>query len=91
MSMSKSTTKAGGTNITIKRFAFTVPASVAPDAKLTVTNDDSVAHTFTLKSANIDKTVGADAKVTVTAPKSAGTYAITCDFHPDMHGTLVVK
>jgi plastocyanin len=90
MSMSTST-KAGGTTITIKSFAYTVPASVAPGATLTVTNDDSVAHTFTVKSAKIDKTVNGGAKVTITAPKSAGTYAITCDFHPNMHGNLVVK
>lgn len=91
MSMSTVTTKAGGTNVTIKGFAFTVPASVAPGATLTVTNDDSVAHTFTVKSAHLDTKVNAGAKVTVTAPKSAGTYAVTCDFHPNMHGTLVVK
>jgi plastocyanin len=94
MSMSSSgqtTTKAGGTTITIKSFAYAVPASVAPGATLTVINDDSVAHTFTLKSANVDKNVDGGAKVTVTAPKSAGTYAITCDFHPNMHGNLVVK
>jgi plastocyanin len=90
MSMSTST-KAGGTTITMKSFTYTVPASVAPGATLTVTNDDSVAHTFTVKSAKIDKTVNGGAKVTITAPKSAGTYAITCDFHPNMHGNLVVK
>jgi plastocyanin len=92
MSMSASTTtKGAGTAITIKNFAFAVPASVAPGATLTVTNDDSVVHTITLKSAKIDKTVNGGANVTITAPKSPGSYAITCNFHPNMHGSLVVK
>lgn len=86
-----SSAKAGGTAITIKNFAFTIPASVTPGAKLSVTNDDSVEHTITLKSAKVDMKVQAGAKVTITAPKSAGKYPITCDFHPNMHGNLVVK
>lgn len=90
-SMSGTTTKAGGTTVTIKSFGYAVPASVTPGATLTVTNNDSVAHTFTLKSAHIDKKVAAGGRITVAAPKAAGTYGITCDYHPNMHSDLVVK
>jgi len=82
---------AGAATITIKGFAYTVPASVTPGAKLSVTNNDGVAHTFTLKSAKVDVNVAANGKATVTAPTAPGSYAITCDFHPNMHGNLVVK
>lgn len=87
MSMSK----AGGTSITIKGFAFSVPASVTAGAEVSVTTNDAVAHTVTLKTAKLDVKVAASGKATFTAPKSPGRYPITCDYHPTMQGSLVVK
>jgi plastocyanin len=34
--------------------------------------------------------VPAQGQATFTAPAKAGTYALTCDFHKQMTGTLVV-
>lgn len=82
-----STTLAG--TITISGYAFsqvTVPAG----ATVAVRNDDAVAHTLTIRSANIDVRVAAGATVTFVAPTTPGTYALTCDLHASMHGTLVV-
>lgn len=93
MSMSSSgpATKSDGSSITVKGFVFTVPASVAPGAKLSVINADSVAHTVTLKTAKLDVKIAASGKATLLAPKTPGTYPITCDYHPTMHGNLVVR
>lgn len=91
MPPSGSKTSKTGTAIIIKNFAYTVPSSVAPNAKITVTNRDGVAHTVTMKAVNIDVVVQPGDKRTFNAPKSAGTYNITCDFHSFMHAKLVVK
>ncbi|MCW2601702.1 MAG: blue (type 1) copper domain protein [Frankiales bacterium] len=69
------------------------PLTVAPGAKIPVTNSDSAAHTVTsdvkglFSSGNVDN----GQTVTFTAPDKAGTYTFTCAYHPRMHGTLVVK
>jgi plastocyanin len=90
-SMPATPAKAGAATITIKNFSYTVPSSVAPGAKIAVTNNDAVAHTVTLKSAKIDVMVAGNGRASVTAPTKAGTYAITCDYHSNMHANLVVK
>ena len=71
---------------------FTVPASVAPGATVTVTNADAQSHTVTSKDGGFDvKVDGHGGVATLTAPKTAGTYALTCDFHANMTGSLTVK
>ena len=78
--------------ITIKRFAFDVPATVAPGATITVTNRDNTAHTVTATGpGGFDVTVPAGASATFTAPAEAGSFAFHCVFHPDMTGKLIVK
>jgi len=37
-----------------------------------------------------DVTVDAHGTATFTAPDKAGTYPLTCDLHPTMHGVLTV-
>ena len=79
--------------ITIKDFKYTVPASVAPGAKVTVKNEDSQNHTVTSapKGAfNVTANAGGGT-ATFTAPTKPGTYKFTCDFHADMMGAVVVK
>jgi plastocyanin len=64
---------------------------VAPGAKVTVTNKDSVEHTVTADSAGgFDVDVPAGATVTFTAPTTPGSFAYHCTIHPFMHGKLVV-
>jgi len=79
--------------ITIKDFAYTIPASVAPGAKVTVKNADDQNHTVTsaTKGAFDVTVVGGGGTATFTAPTTPGSYKLVCTFHANMMGTLVVK
>lgn len=78
--------------ITIKNFKFTIPASVAPAAKITVKNQDAQNHTVTSATKSIfDVTVVGDGTATFTAPTKPGSYVFACNFHANMMGTLVIK
>ena len=78
--------------ITIKDYKFTVPASVAPGAKVMVKNLDAVNHTVTSVTAGaFDVTAMASATGTFTAPSKPGSYPFKCTFHANMMGALVVK
>lgn len=99
-SASASTTTSGTTSatasaaaavISIKDFMFVVPASVAPGAMITIKNEDSQAHTVTSKQGGFDVKVFPNDSAMLTAPKSAGSFELTCDFHANMKSNLVVK
>jgi plastocyanin len=78
--------------IKIENFMFQVPPSVPAGAKITVTNDDSVAHTVTASgSGGFNVNVPADGTATFTAPKKPGRYPFFCSIHTNMQATLVVK
>ncbi|MBT2538468.1 cupredoxin domain-containing protein [Arthrobacter sp. ISL-69] len=78
--------------ITIRDFAYEVPASVSPGAMVTVTNADRAPHTVTVKNeGGFDVEVPAGGTVTFQAPDTAGEYGIICSFHPQMTGTLIIK
>jgi plastocyanin len=92
------TTSAGGggggeAEIEIEGFQYTAPASVPPGATIKVVNKDSTAHTVTSAKdkSQFDSEVEGNGTSTFTAPSTPGTYDIACNFHPNMHGTLVVK
>lgn len=57
---------------------------------MTVKNADSVAHTVNVNGTDIDVTVPANGSAQFVAPVTPGTYPLTCDYHPTMHGTLTV-
>jgi len=79
--------------ITINSFVYSVPASVAAGAKVTVKNQDSQNHTVTsTMHGGFDVKVNADGgTATFTAPTKPGSYTFGCTFHANMMGTLVVK
>ncbi|GAA2503520.1 hypothetical protein GCM10009858_46910 [Terrabacter carboxydivorans] len=77
--------------ISIADFAYKVPASVAPGAKITIKNGDSEAHTVTSKDGGFDVKIDPGSSATITAPMKAGTYKFVCTFHGNMSGTLVVQ
>ncbi|MFC7485979.1 cupredoxin domain-containing protein [Knoellia sp. CPCC 206453] len=77
--------------ISIKGFKYTVPASVAPGAKISITNADPSAHTVTANDGAFDVEIGPDGTATLTAPSKPGSYPFICSFHPNMTGTLVVR
>lgn len=79
--------------ITIKNFGFSGQLTVKAGEKITVTNQDSVAHTLTDKKTHLFDTgsiSGNGGTGTFTAPTKPGSYAFGCTFHPDMAGTLIV-
>ena len=79
--------------ITINNFMYSVPASVAPGAKVTVKNQDSQNHTITsTMHGAFDVKIDADGgTATFTAPTRPGSYPFGCTFHANMMGTLVVR
>ena len=88
------TTTSGGTGaLTIASFAYDPsPLTVGPGQKIPVTNTDSAEHTVTSDMAGLF--LADDVKngktVTFTTPTKAGTYTFHCQYHPNMHGTLIV-
>ena len=79
-------------SITIEDFKYQTPATVAPGATVTVTNNDSASHTVTSDDGEaFDVTVPGNGSATFTAPSKPGAYAFHCTFHGNMQGTLVVK
>lgn len=62
------------------------------EARIHVKNEDSMDHSFTVKSLNIDQVVraGQEEEVRFT-PTTTGSFAISCDFHPAMAATLVIN
>jgi len=75
--------------MTISEFQFAA-LTVAPGATVTVTNADDVPDTVNVNGTTTDVTVDAHGTATFTAPDKAGTYPLTCDLHPTMHGVLTV-
>jgi plastocyanin len=84
-----SSTAAVTTTLAIANYTFS-PLTVNGGDTITVTNADSVEHTVTIASQGVDVKVPANGQTTFTAPAKAGTYALTCDFHKQMNGTLTV-
>jgi plastocyanin len=81
----------GGTTITIAGFAFDPGTiTVSGPTEVTVTNEDSATHTFTLDDGSVDETVEPGATVTVTVDVSAAT-GFHCNIHPQMTGQIEVS
>ena len=82
----------GGLTLTIKDFAFqpdTLSAPGGQQATVTITNEDSVTHSFTLDDGGVSRDVPAGQTVEVTVPfPGSGTAGFHCKFHPSMTGKL---
>jgi len=79
--------------VTISNFKFSPgTVTVKSRAQVTVTNNDSTAHTATADNGGSfdtgDIDPGSSKTITVSKP---GTYAYHCTIHSFMHGTLVVQ
>jgi len=67
--------------------------TVKPGQKVTVTNQDTAAHTLTDKKTHLFDTgniAGGGGTGTFTAPTKPGSYPFGCTYHPAMKGTLIV-
>lgn len=83
---------AGEPVITVRDFAYELPTSVAPGATVTVINEGEASHTVTDQDdGGFDVVVAGGDTTTFTAPDEPGEYPITCTYHPEMSGTLVVE
>jgi plastocyanin len=82
-----------GPTVTIKDFGYSGTLTVKAGTKVTVVNDDSVAHTLTDKKTHKFDTgsiSGGGGTGSFTAPSTPGTYPFGCTIHPEMAGTLTV-
>ncbi|WP_445167989.1 cupredoxin domain-containing protein [Mycolicibacterium sp. Dal123E01] len=83
--------QASGPTIAITDFRFASPQAVPPGATVTVTNSDGAEHTVTADSGNaFNVEVDGKGTATLTAPSQPGIYAYHCNYHPMMHGQLIV-
>ncbi len=85
----------GGENtVTIEGFEFqpnTLSAGAGEQVSLTITNNDSAAHSFTLDDGGVSKDVQGGQTIEVTVPfPTSGSAGFHCRFHPNMTGTLEV-
>jgi plastocyanin len=81
----------GGTTITIAGFAFDPSTiTVSGPTEITITNNDSTTHTFTLDDGSVDQTMDPGATETVTVDVSAST-GFHCNIHPQMTGQIEVS
>jgi plastocyanin len=83
-----------GTQISIKDFAFN-PAQITGTAgetiTITVTNNDSTEHSFTLDDDSVSQDVEPGDTQTVEVPlPDSGTVGWHCEYHPTMTGTITV-
>jgi plastocyanin len=79
----------GAASATIAGYAFQVTGSPAAGTALTVTNSDSVAHTFTSADGGVDVKVPAGGSAQVTFAK-AGTFTVVCKIHGSMKASVTV-
>ncbi len=84
-----SATPALASIVNISGFAFSA-IRVKAGAMVEVKNADAVEHTLTIAAAGVDVQVPAGGSATFVAPSKPGRYALSCDFHHSMHGTITV-
>lgn len=79
--------------IVISGFAFSGSMPVKTGQKVTITNEDSAAHTLTEKKTQLFSTgtIEGGGTGTFTAPAKPGRYPFACRFHSTMQGTLIVQ
>ncbi len=75
--------------MTISGYSYS-PLTVKAGETITVKNQDSMAHTVTSAAGGFDVPVPPNGQATLKAPTKPGSYALTCNYHPQMHGTLTV-
>jgi plastocyanin len=64
--------------------------TVASGTEITVENQDSTEHTFTVDGTDIDEDLAAGDTANVTIDLDPGEYGWVCTIHPSMTGTLTV-
>ena len=78
-------------SITMVDNEFQPSTFTAASTTLTATNDGQALHSFTVSDAGIDEDVQAGESTSVDGPGTAGEYAVTCKYHPEMTATMTVE
>jgi plastocyanin len=81
----------GSTTISIADLTFepTTLSVSSGQTEISITNADSVDHTFTLDDGSVDEAVAAGQTATVTVDLTEST-GFHCEIHPSMTGTIEV-
>jgi plastocyanin len=84
--------RSGHVRVLIGNYAFT-PATMVVSAgtKVTFTNHDQTAHTATSAKPGFDSGTIAPGKSRTVTLSRPGRYAYVCQFHPFMHGVVIVR
>jgi plastocyanin len=82
-------TAGSAASATIAGYAFQITGSPTAGTPLTVTNNDSVTHTFTSADGGVDVKVPAGSSAQVTFAK-AGTFTVVCRIHASMKASITV-
>ena len=89
--------KAGATEVVMQNLRFVpdrLELSSTKGSRLVVRNNDFLAHTFTVKDADADVTIGAKGeKLVELSPLAPETYELTCEVpgHENMEGLIEIK
>lgn len=78
-------------DITIADFAFSGASSVNVGDTVTVTNEDTLAHTWTEVDGGFDSGNLAQGESFEFTFDEAGEYEFICSIHPEMEGTITVE
>ena len=81
---------AGGA-ITISDFAYAGVSTVAVGDTVTVTNDDTVGHTWTAQDGEFDSGTIASGDSFEFTFETAGEFDYICSIHPQMAGSITVE
>jgi plastocyanin len=83
----------GGLQITASGTAYDPESLTAPagDIEVSLTNEDGIAHTFTIDDLDVDLEVDGDSSDSVSFSAEAGTFEYNCRFHSQMTGDLTVE
>ena len=83
---------ASAATITIASMNYGEPVTVPPGAQIAIKNNDTVEHSVTSDTSGaFSQDVDGNEKGKLTAPSQPGEYPFHCKYHPNMHGTLIVK
>lgn len=77
--------------ITIENFEFSGPATAAVGETVTITNQDSVGHTWTAEGGEFDSGTIAEGETFEFTFDEAGEFSYFCSIHPQMEGTITVE
>lgn len=80
-----------GAAITISGFTFSGAGEVAVGQTVTVTNDDTVGHTWTADDGEFDSGTLGEGESFEHTFDEAGEYDYFCSIHPQMAGTITVE